>query len=128
MDPADLDPSAKTVTYTLLGAPNVDFKLYRDNLTQFLLDETKIDPTRFDITLNQPTEPAPQPEQPQPAPEPTPQPEPAPASRKRVISQNDKYQVVIKINEAPANLPLYIIIGVISAVALIITVVDYFIE
>jgi hypothetical protein len=80
----------------------------------------------------QPQEPAPQPEGPAPQPEgPAPQPEgPAPqpaidppAKRSVQAEYDDRWRVVIQITEPQANIPLYIIIGVISAVALIITVV-----
>jgi len=67
-------------------------------------------------------EPEPQPE-PQPDPQPGPEPQP-PTQRKRNVEKWENYwRVVIQITEPQANIPLYIIIGVISAVALIITVV-----
>src|SRR4051812_46702903 len=62
---------------------------------------------------------------PPPAPTPTPDPTtPTPTPAKRAILQGEgEWVAVIFVKPPSANIPLYIIIGVISAVALIITVV-----
>jgi len=143
--PKVIDLTKKTARFTLAGKP-VDDAAFLAALVKGITNLTGVPAERMEASLegpqpNPPTtptptpdpeptptpvEPTPTPEEPTPTPEqPTPTPEeptPTPAKRANLQAEGD-WVAVIFVKPPSANIPLYIIIGVISAVALIITVV-----